>query len=88
MCKLKEENRSVILISIFSISFLVKVIYNPAPADKNLNSELYQLADFFCPNETEVSILAVIYKLLSVMYSYSESGVTYPSITIGSSILG
>ncbi|XP_005102957.1 ribokinase [Aplysia californica] len=35
----------------------VKVIYNPAPAQKDFNPELFSLPDFFCPNETEAELL-------------------------------
>lgn len=35
----------------------VRTIMNPAPAQPSLPSELYQLADYFCPNETEAELL-------------------------------
>ncbi|XP_055880344.1 ribokinase-like isoform X2 [Biomphalaria glabrata] len=35
----------------------VKTIFNPAPADKDLDLELFSLPDFFCANETEASLL-------------------------------
>jgi len=35
----------------------VKIVYNPAPAAKKLNPELFTLPDFFCPNETETEVL-------------------------------
>ncbi len=35
----------------------VKTIFNPAPARPELPSELYELSDIFCPNETETELL-------------------------------
>ncbi len=35
----------------------VTTIFNPAPARPTLPSELYQLSDIFCPNETETELL-------------------------------
>ena len=35
----------------------VKTILNPAPAQADLDSDMYKFADFFCPNETEAELL-------------------------------
>jgi ribokinase len=35
----------------------VPTIFNPAPAQPDLSSELYSLSDIFCPNESETELL-------------------------------
>lgn len=35
----------------------VTTIFNPAPAQKDFHPELFSVPDFFCPNETEASLL-------------------------------
>ncbi|CAL1530393.1 unnamed protein product [Lymnaea stagnalis] len=39
----------------------VKTIFNPAPAQKDFDPELFKVPDFFCPNETEACHILQIF---------------------------
>ena len=41
---------------VFFCNFTVTTILNPAPAQRDLDDEMFRYTDILCPNETEVTI--------------------------------
>ena len=48
--------------------FLVTTILNPAPAQSELDPEMYLNCDIFCPNETEVINQIIYFSHFDTLY--------------------
>lgn len=65
-----------------------KVIFNPAPARKNLNEEIFQYCDIFCPNEPETAMITgmpvdTIQEIKAAALTIIEKGAKAVLITMG-----